>query len=595
MRKKSLIIIIVIGALALFTITIACLLINNNSSQVSNSSRKDGEETQELTDTELEPQGLDGSLENSIEATEPTSKEVEGVQVVLLPEAISIEDGDIGAFYSNEDFSKVIPVDIDSFSEEELPSKYDSRDVNGKRYITAVEDQGYTYLCWAYACLGAVEADIIKHHDEIGWKDLDLSEKHMAYYNMHKAEGSVQGYLDGDYREFVNADGEKGAWIFDYDTNYIATGGVADFCISLMTAWKGPVAETGNDAFKSIYGEEYLFRDNGDTPSPAYTSDYHVQAVNQIAANVKNNAMIKRMIMEHGAVTAGIYADDRFWKNHCGTLYSNFGGKEIPTANHEVIIVGWDDDFDKSKFAMTPEENGAWICRNSWGENSGEGGYFYLSYYDETCGINNVAGYSVAAKGDKDFFDNNYQVAGFLTYVISTLEDSDNYVTAYTEAANPYGICYRAEGDEKLEAIGLMGLETYQQYEFDIYVKHTGAEESFDEDKISLMDLANPDISFKGEAISGGYHTFRLPNSLELAAGDEFFIMVKPVTKGRLAFESTVDNISKPNYDEWKNLTGNIHNNYEASGCSYYIAEDGKSMVRQTDKDFFVKAYTNNR
>ena len=76
--------------------------------------------------------------------------------------------------------------------------------------------------------------------------------------------------------------------------------------------------------------------------------------------------------------------------------------------------------------------------------------------------------------------------------------------------------------------------------------------------------------------------------------GDTFFVLVKPVTEGRLVFEQAGEMTGEANYDEWHNLTGNIHNSYSASGCSYYISDDGKSMVRQDDKDFFIKAYTNN-
>jgi hypothetical protein len=135
-----------------------------------------------------------------------------------------------------------------------------------------------------------------------------------------------------------------------------------------------------------------------------------------------------------------------------------------------------------------------------------------------------------------------------------------------------------------------MGLDTYQQYEFEIYVNPEN-----DGETIRLDDLGHADISMKASVISGGYHTFELPGDVELKSGDEFLVLIKPVTSGKLVYEPSVDDISKPNYDEWNNLTGNVHNNYTASGCSYYISEDGTSLIRQDDKDFFVKAYTVNK
>ena len=545
------------------------------------------QDIQNAKEREEADSALYSSLE-SIEATKPTTAEVESVTVLLLPESVSIGQGDSEFFYDNKEFTEVVPVDSVTFSAEELPSKYDSRDVDGNCYVTKVEDQGYTSLCWSYAAIGAVESDVLRHNPDVSYKDLDLSEKHLAYYNMHKNPGSYQGLIDDDYRELVNADNEEGAWIFDYDTGYMAMGGVADYCISLLTAWKGPVNDEGDNAYTGLYGEKYMFTENSDKPADAYTSEYHVQDVIQLPSVLENRKMIKQMVMEHGAVTAGIKAENRYWSGNKTNLYASYNG-EPEIADHEIIIVGWDDEYPATNFKTRPTGDGAWICRNSWGDSVGKEGFFYLSYFDQTFGINNVAAYSSAARGTDKYYDNNYQTAGFLTYVISAIEDEENYVTAYSESKNPYGILYTAASEENLKAIGLMALDCYQQYELEVYVNP-----EHEENVVSLSKLRKPAASFKASSISGGFHTFELPQELQLAAGDEFFILVNPVSAGRLVFESSVDNISKPNYDEWNNLTGNIHNNYSASGLSYYISEDGTQFLSQSDKDFFIKAYTNN-
>ena len=300
-------------------------------------------------------------------ANAPVTDEVKAVNKLIIPEAVITEAGDVAAFYNNEDYRDVVPVDAGSFDKAELPVRYDSRDYEGNRYVTVVEDQGYSYLCWTYACMGAIESDLLKHHKDIDYRDIDLSEKHLAYYNMHKAPGSENGYIDDDYRELVNADNVANAWVFDYDTNYIAVGGVTDCCISILTAWKGPVEESGDDAFKSLYGSSYLFTDNGDKPSDAYDSIYHVQGVYQVRSDLDHNLMVKQMVMEHGAATVGVNADSQYFKDHSGKLYSSFGGQQAETANHEVLIVGWDDEYSASNFRETPPGDGAWICRNSWG------------------------------------------------------------------------------------------------------------------------------------------------------------------------------------------------------------------------------------
>ena len=50
--------------------------------------------------------------------------------------------------------------------------------------------------------------------------------------------------------------------------------------------------------------------------------------------------------------------------------------------NHDVVIVGWDDDYAASNFSPRRAGNGAFIVRNSWGSGWGASGYFYVSYYD---------------------------------------------------------------------------------------------------------------------------------------------------------------------------------------------------------------------
>ncbi len=53
--------------------------------------------------------------------------------------------------------------------------------------------------------------------------------------------------------------------------------------------------------------------------------------------------------------------------------------------NHGVCIIGWDDSFSAMSFpeGHRPPGDGVWIVKNSWGENWGMDGYFYLSYYDK--------------------------------------------------------------------------------------------------------------------------------------------------------------------------------------------------------------------
>lgn len=56
------------------------------------------------------------------------------------------------------------------------------------------------------------------------------------------------------------------------------------------------------------------------------------------------------------------------------------------TANHIVAIVGWDDSYSKDNFnsGSRPSRDGAWIVKNSWGNQEGSNGYTYISYEDKS-------------------------------------------------------------------------------------------------------------------------------------------------------------------------------------------------------------------
>jgi hypothetical protein len=92
-----------------------------------------------------------------------------------------------------------------------------------------------------------------------------------------------------------------------------------------------------------------------------------------------DNDWIKNYLA-YGAVT--------FAYNHNATYYNAtnkaYYYPAAVSSNHEICIVGWDDNYSAANFNTAPPGNGAFLCRNSWGASWGDGGYFWMSYYNGT-------------------------------------------------------------------------------------------------------------------------------------------------------------------------------------------------------------------
>ncbi len=103
--------------------------------------------------------------------------------------------------------------------------------------------------------------------------------------------------------------------------------------------------------------------------------------------------VVKQMLMEYGSCTMLTRIAD-------GSVYgiNSKGAKFTPEAkcsetstNHAMAIVGWDDNYSKENFSYTPNKNGAWLVKNSYGTESGavsgntaydSKGYCWISYED---------------------------------------------------------------------------------------------------------------------------------------------------------------------------------------------------------------------
>lgn len=88
---------------------------------------------------------------------------------------------------------------------------------------------------------------------------------------------------------------------------------------------------------------------------------------------------IKKAVYNNGGVAALANWNYLYIKNDTMNTTDSNARQGL---NHAVVIVGWDDDYNKSNFLHTPKDNGAFLVRNSWGTN--DHGYYWVSYEDKS-------------------------------------------------------------------------------------------------------------------------------------------------------------------------------------------------------------------
>ncbi|GHU42093.1 hypothetical protein FACS1894111_05450 [Clostridia bacterium] len=245
-----------------------------------------------------------------------------------------------------------------------LASSYDARK---EGLISPVKNQGSNGLCWAFAAYGAIEANLLKNNKGVQ----DLSEMHLAYATSDSSGNTAQG--------FDRMPGDGGNRY--YSAAYLMRG----------TNLSGTVAENSD-----LYNTAPLsIRSLSTTQGKAKNFTVkNMLFLSETKADITSTA-IKEAVMRYGAVGAAMYwegattADQGtestvYYNSEHAAYYLDNGTKENGGANHDVLIVGWNDSYERTNFNGNhrPKNNGAWLVKNSWGSDWGDSGYFWISYED---------------------------------------------------------------------------------------------------------------------------------------------------------------------------------------------------------------------
>lgn len=416
----------------------------------SEAEKKDSVESENVSETKTEQKSkteedletsttAEDALESAPENAPEQRDEAEELEVTDYPCPEALEPENVPYDQNQEEFTRKLVYATRARSM--TPAKYDAREMD---YLPTIRNQGGWGACWSFSLTGAMEVSMIRDMG-ISSDSIDLSERHLAYF----------GFNTG-YDALDNANGDTMTSPASY---YLNNGGNDLRGVIRLMNWNGGAQES-DYPYPADTLPDALGRTTAQDAAVYLENAYRYDFANaqDKAAAIK---VVKKMIMDYGAVSWSYYNGSQYLNGEDGKSYYNYkGGTGSAKTNHAIMAVGWDDHYAKENFAKDhqPENDGAWIIRNSWGDTVGEDGYIYISYEDASLGSANPV-YAVTAC-DASKYDNNY-FYGNTAFSTATI--------AVRRAAQVYTMKSEHAVREKLTAVSLLIGTSDVAYELQIY------------------------------------------------------------------------------------------------------------------------------
>ncbi len=296
-----------------------------------------------------------------------------------------------------------------------LPKNIDWRDSGGKNYLTVIKDQGDCGSCWAFSTVGVIEA---RYNIENGMYSIqpDLASNRdvfpkltpvipsilaLDYPNLSEQDliscstaGDCNGGWESDALIYIKSRGIVSENCFPYEAQDVN----CDVCVD----WKNKLTK--------IKRWGWVTGSSGDKIT--------------IKTALQDGPLI--FYME-------VYSD---FYNYQSGIY-----EPVPSAvyegDHSIILIGYDENDD------------CWICKNSWGTEWGESGYFKIKFGVCETGtyVLEAGGVTMVNKAPSldPIPDQNVKEGEELSLLI-TASDPDGDSLTFSSANLPSGAVLRGSG-----------------------------------------------------------------------------------------------------------------------------------------------------
>lgn len=298
--------------------------------------------------SELEDAGRPWEMDENTDMAQLTEAErVRRLGFVPPPEEPSLEE----AIQSDRQAGTITRDIISAESGIGVPTAFDHRNVGGKNFTTPVKNQGGCGSCVAFGVSAVMETTYRRQVNNPN-DDIDLSEAHLFY--CHGAEEG-RNCSNGWWPDKALAKAkEKGV---AFESHYPYTG--SQQACAVGSGWQNNAAKVTG------------------------------------ASKLDSRTKMKNWLATRGSITGCFIVYQDFFSYRSG-VYRHVSGDSA--GGHCVEIVGYSD------------AQGCWICKNSWGMNWGEGGFFRMAYGQ--CRIENWSGPYGANAVTVRKWNNNVKING---------------------------------------------------------------------------------------------------------------------------------------------------------------------------------------